>query len=227
MTEKAIIFDASTIISLAMNGLLKELKALKEIFSGKFIITREVEYEIVKKPIKIKRFELEALQINQLIEDKVLEFPISLGKNDKEISTKTQEILNISNTTFQKQGKDIHLIDLGEASCLVLGKMLNEKNIPNILAIDERTTRMLCEKPENLKKLLHKKLHTQITYKKENIKHFQGFKIVRSSEIIYLAYKKKLVKHKGNPVLDALLYAVKFKGCAISTEEIQELKQIK
>ena len=64
---KAIIFDASTLISFAMNGLLREIVGLKKIFKGKFIITKEVKSEVIDRPIKIKRFELEALKIQQLI----------------------------------------------------------------------------------------------------------------------------------------------------------------
>lgn len=228
MTEKAIIFDASSLISIAMNGLLEEFKKLKEVFPGRFIITREVEGEIVKRPIKIKRFELEALKLNQLIIDKVLEFPETFGVTEKEISEETQRLLDIANKTYQKNGnKDLHLIDLGETSCLAISKMLTDKKIPNLIAIDERTTRMLCESPNNLKKLLHKKMHTQITYKKENIKHFQGFKIIRSTELMHMTYKKGLTRLKGNLVLDAILYALKFKGCSITGEEIEELKRMR
>ena len=54
---------------------------------------------------------------------------------------------------FKKRDKDLHIIDLGEASCIALSKLINEKNIENVLAIDERTTRVLIEKPENLQKI--------------------------------------------------------------------------
>ena len=49
MIQKIIIFDASTLITLVMNGLTEELRSLKKIFNGKFIITNEVKYEIVDK----------------------------------------------------------------------------------------------------------------------------------------------------------------------------------
>ena len=61
--ERAIIFDAGTLITLAMNGLLPELRKLRGIFKGKFLITKEVKNEVVDRPINTKRFELEALQI--------------------------------------------------------------------------------------------------------------------------------------------------------------------
>ena len=227
MTEKVLIFDASSLISFAMNGLLGELRELKKIFPGKFIIPKEVKQEVIDKPMTIKRFELEALNLNQLVEEKILEFPTSVGIDEEEISKQTSHLLNLANNTFfERKKKEIHLIDLGETSCLVLSRILNEKNVPNLLVIDERTTRMLSEKPENLRKLLQKKLHVHVEIKKENLKHFKGFKIVRSCELIYIAYKNNLVKIKDKKALDALLYALKYKGCAISVDEIELIKRM-
>jgi hypothetical protein len=227
MESKILIFDASSLISIAMNGLLPELKELKKIFLGRFIIPEEVKWEIIDRPINIKKFELEALKLNELLNEGVLELPEVLGIKKEEISKKTEKLLDITNNTFFEKGKkEIHLIDLGETACLILSKILNEKKIKNILVIDERTTRLICEKPENLKKLLQKKMHTKIDIKRENLKEFKEFKIVRSTELIYIAYKKNLVKIKNPKILDALLYALKFKGCAISTEEIKTIKKL-
>jgi len=85
---------------------------------------------------------------------------------------------------------------------------------------------MLGEKPENLERLLQKKLHTSVSFKKENFKFFKGFKFIRSSELVYVMYKKQITRLKNELVLDALLYAVKFKGCAISGDEIKEIKSL-
>lgn len=225
--QKAIIFDASSLISLSMNGLFDEIRKLKEKFGGKFLITKEVKSEVIDKPINIKKFELEALRIKQLLDEKILELPISFDVKDSEISEQTSEFLRISNSLFNSKGREIHIIDLGEASCLVLSRILDKKNIKNVVAVDERTMRMLVEKPENLEKLMSDKLHTKIIPKKENYKFFKGFKIIRSAELVYVAYKHGLVNLKNGIVLDALLYAVKFKGCAISSDEIDEIKRIK
>ena len=111
---KVIIFDASTLISLAMNGLLPELKKLKAIFKGKFLITQEVKKEVIDKPITIKRFELEALKLKQLFDESILEAPASLNINDAEITKKAKEIMQIANTTFTTDKKDVRLIDFGE-----------------------------------------------------------------------------------------------------------------
>jgi hypothetical protein len=226
--SKAIIFDASTLISLSLNGLIEELKELKKLFNGKFLITNEVKRELIDNPMTIKKFELEALRIKELIEQKIIELPESIEINKEEISKRTQEFMDFANTMFASKKEEIKIIHLGEASSLALSNILNERGIKNVLSIDERTARMLVEKPENLKSLLEKKLHTKIFFKKDNFNQFKGFKVIRSAELIYFAYKKDIVKVKdGNLVLDALLYALKYKGCAISFEEIEEIKRLK
>lgn len=224
--NKIIIFDASTLITLAMNGLLPELRKLKEIFNGKFIIPMEVKKEAIDNPLKIKRFELEALKLQKLFQDKVLELPSVLGVKRQEINTLANQILDLSNSLFKARKKDVHIIDMGEATCLALSKILHERGVEHVNSIDERTTRMLCEKPENLRKLLEKKLHTKVVLSKKRQSFLKNCKIVRSSELIYVAYKKGLVRMKGEKVLEALLYALQFKGCSISREEINEIKKI-
>ena len=227
MIQKILIFDSGSLISLSINGLLEELKKLKKIFNGEFIITKEVKKEVVDNPIKIKMYELEALKIQNLIDEGCLNMPDKIGIQDKEITNLMFKLMNFANTMFIGNRNEIQLIQQGETSCLALSKILNEKKIKNVLVVDERTTRMLVEKPENLKELLEKKMHTNVKLKESNFKEFNGFKIIRSTELIYIAYKKGLINLRGKEVLDALLYALKFKGCAISSEEIEEIKGIK
>ena len=223
---KILIFDSGALISFAMSGLIGEIRNLKKIFGGKFIITKSVKEEIVDKPLTIKRFELEAMMIQQLLDDKILEMPSSLGIDDGEIVRGTQEILGVANNIFYTRKRPVHLIDAGEASCLALSQILSGKKIENIIAIDERTTRMLGEKPENLRKLMESKLHMPVFDKNADYKLFNGFKFIRSTELIYVAYKKNLISIKNKNVLDALLYALKFSGAAISDDEINEIKRI-
>lgn len=224
---KVIIFDSSSLISLSMNGLLEELKKLKEIFGGEFVIPREVKYEVIDRPITIKMYELEAMKIQSLLDEGYLITPDKLKIKSEEVTARMNEFMDFANTMFIGNNNDVQLIQHGEAACLALSKILNKNGIDNVLAVDERTTRMLVEKPENLKKLLGKKLHVQIKLKESNFKHFKGFKIIRSAELMYVAYKKGLIRWKNKNVLDGLLYALKFKGCSISNEEIEEIKRIK
>ena len=223
---KAIIFDSGTLISLSMNGLLNDLVDLKNIFDGKFLITADVKREVVDKPLKIKRFELEALRVRNLLEQKVLEMPESVEVSEREIGVLTKEFLEVANSSFSAKGRSVHIIDSGEASCLALSRLLTKKGVNNLLAVDERTTRLLCEKPENLKKFLYRKIHSDVEMRRQNYALFDGIKIIRSTELMHLAHKKGLLDLKDSEMLDAVLYALKYKGCAISEEEIKALKKI-
>lgn len=225
--QKAIIFDASTIITFAMNGMFDQLRILKEAFDGMFLITKEVHSEIIDNPIQRKRFELEALRIKQLVDIKVLEMPSALGIKDYEITQKTNELMNIGNNLFKDGGKTVKIISVGETSCLALSSILTKKGIKNALAIDERTMRMLIEKPENLNELLQRKMHFKVKLTQKNFKPFQGFKVIRSTELAYILHKKGLTKIRDPRMLDALLWAMKFKGCAISDDEIREINRMK
>lgn len=226
--NKAIIFDAGALITLSMNGLTNELKKLKEIFNGSFLITQQVKLEVIDKPLTIKNFELEALRTKKLLDDKVIELAEDYGFDNQSIENKSNEIMNIANSFFRSSNEQITIMHSGEASCLALSKMLSEKKIKNVIAIDERTTRMLIEKPQNLDDLLNRKLHTKIKIIKDNFGYFKDFKVIRSAELMYIAWKKGLVELKdGVFILDAILYALKSKGCAISFEEIEEMKKIK
>ncbi|MFH1711134.1 MAG: hypothetical protein ABH840_02370 [Nanoarchaeota archaeon] len=223
---KVIIFDSSTIINFTMNGLLDVLRELKNSFPGKFIIPRSIKYETIDRPLNIKKFELGALNIQRLLDEKTLELPEAVQVSDEEIKIKTREILKEANHIFLAHNEFMHIIDEGEAACLALSKILSEKGIKNVIAVDERTTRMLGEMPENLHKLFEKKFHTKIKMSREDISDLKGIKFIRSSELVYVAWKKGLVKLKDGKVLDALLYATKFKGSAISREEIEEMKRL-
>ncbi|MEX2017308.1 MAG: hypothetical protein WD876_02445 [Candidatus Pacearchaeota archaeon] len=225
-TNKAIIFDSGTLISFSMNGITDVIEKLKGIFNGKFIITPDVKREIIDRPMQIKRFNLEALKIKQLLDKKIIELPSSVGLSDGEVARRTEEMLNRANSTYKDKGRDIHIIDSGEASCLAVSQILNEKGWETVIAVDERTTRMLGERPENLGKLLERKLHVKINPDRGNYNRFKEFRFIRSAELIFVAYKRKLLELKNGDVLDALLYAMKFKGCAISSDEISEIKKM-
>jgi hypothetical protein len=226
--NKAIIFDAGALITLSMNGLTEELRKLKSIFDGSFLITQQVKSEVIDKPLTIKNFELEGLRTKELFDNGVLELADSFGFDNSKIETRAKEIMAIANSLFKSPREQVTIMHFGEGSCIALSEMLNQKKIKNVIAIDERTTRMLIEKPDNLKDLLSRKLHTNIQLAKENFGYFKNFQVIRSAELMYVAWKKGLLELKdGVSVLDALLYAVKSKGCSVSFEEIEEIKKMK
>ncbi len=220
---KVLIFDSGALINLSMNGLLYILESLKAKFNGKFIITKQVKYETIDRPIGIQRFELGALMVQALLDSKVIELPSSLNVSVEEIDKRTKELVEAANHYIEWQKTPIKIVSDAEISCIALSKILNEKNIENIIAIDERTTRLLSENPKGLEKLMSEKLHKRVEIASSNSNLFKGHKFIRSSEIVYVAYKKNLLNLKGKKALEAVLFATKFKGSAISFEEISSL----
>lgn len=223
---KVVIFDSGTLINLSMNGLLYVLEDLKKVFDGKFVITQSVKQETVDHPLTIQRFELGALQIQDLLDKKVLELPLALGINEREMQAEVIKMKDLANHYLRMRGQWIAIVSEAEVSCIALSTQLMKKGIENMIAIDERTMRMLGENPQNLGKLMSEKLHQPVELVNHNFSAFAPYKFIRSAELVYVAYKKGLIPLKGKKVLEALLYATKFKGCAISFEEIEELKRL-
>ena len=221
-----IVLDSSSIISLAMNSLLYLFKKMKKP-EVRFVIPEDVKREVIERPLQIKRYELEALAVQQLVNDGVLETPQAIGISPNAVRLEREKLMDTANHTFNARGEWIRIVSNGEVSCIAVAKLAENKNFNAVIMVDERTTRMLCEKPENLRALLESKLHTAVAAEEKNFKFFSGFRIIRSAEFSYVAYKKGMIGiSDGSHLIDALLYAAKFKGCAISSQEIEQIKKL-
>ena len=222
---KHLIFDAGPIISLSMCGMINVLERLSENFDGEFIITPQVKREVVDRPMKIKKFELEAFGVKNLIDKGVLKLS-SEFISDGKLSSETKRILKISNSAIRSKssGEKIKMIHEGEASCIAFSNLCK---CDNMIVVDERTTRLMSEAPENLKEYMQGKLHTPLEIDMSLLKEFRKDRFIRSSELLFIAYKKDLLPmKKEKQLLDALLYGVKFKGTAITVDEIEEMKRM-
>ena len=137
-------------------------------------------------------------------------------KLDKEV----KRLLRVTNGVLRTTatGEKISIIHNGEAACLAFANLCK---CDNVIVIDERTTRMLTEAPKNLEKMMERKLHTPLDAQLSLLDELKDFKFIRSAELLFVAWKKGLINvKKSKDLLDALLYGVKFKGCAISSTEI-------
>jgi len=201
--------------------LLFILPPLKKIFDGEFYISEVIEYELVERPQKVKKFMLEALMIKKLIDEGVIKV-----KADNLIKKQTKVFLDIANNTFKANSEGIKIIHEGEASCLALYNFLPAEK--KAIVVDERTLRMLCENPGNLHKLLENKLHRKIHANEMNYNFFRRFNIIRSTELAYMAHKNGIIRLPANPqkAIEAIFYALKYKGCSISHIEIKEAKNL-
>ncbi len=224
--KKVLILDSGTLINLSMNGLLYILEELKKTTQVRLAITKAVRYETIDRPAGIPRFELGALEINNLLKSNILELPQSFSISEKQLNTYTKTLLEKANHALQSNDAAITIVSTAEMSCLALSSLLEKEGFETLVAIDERTTRTLCEKPENLEQIMSSKLHLEITLNKKNLAEFKNYRFIRSTELVYVAYKKGLLRIKDPKALEAALYATKFKGAAVSFEEINILKSL-
>ena len=226
---KSLIFDSGPIISLSMNNLLWVLKELKKSYDGKFYITMNVKKEIIDNPLNSKKFKFEALQVMKQQEDGVIEL-----FNKLSIKQKVDELLDIANNLYFAHGKNINIVQFAEMEVLSAAIMTGA----DAIVVDERTTRLLVENTEKLRKILQRKLHTDIKIDRNRLIKLRNLvkniRVIRSVELVLIAYEKglldKYIPNIDNPkknLLDGLLWALKLNGCSISDVEINKIISLK
>ncbi len=225
---KSLIFDAGPVISLATNNLLWILEPLKKKFNGKFYITEAVKGELVDRPLEIKKFKFEAIQVEKLIENGILE----IIDNDF-IRENTPRLLNTANEIFSAYNNYMRIVHFAEMSVIAAANSINA----DAIVIDEKTTRFLVENPKVLVEILRKTLHTPIGTNDDNLKNFKDkvrtIKAIRSVELVTVAYEQgfldnyitKIPDAKRN-LLESVLWGVKLNGCAVSKNEIEQIIRI-
>ena len=95
---------------------------------------------------------------------------------------------------------------------------------------------MIVEDYKKLALLLERKLDTKITINNEKLKEFKSevksVSIIRSTELMTIAFEMGLFNEYENKytnkkeILDGILWGLKLRGCAISTEEIDEIMKV-
>lgn len=225
MAEKIIFFDAGPIISLVMSRVAWILPELKKKFGGKFYITPAVQKELVERPLSVKRYEFEALQVMKFIREGVLEVYPNVPQK------KVQELQTLANTSFSIAGKPMDVIQSGEMESVASALALKAA-----VVMDERTLRLFIENSSELQGILEYRFSRKIEADRTKIKQFssqlQGIPIIRSTELVGIAYKLGLLdgfippgKDGRDTLLDAVLWATKYNGCAITEQEIEEMKE--
>lgn len=223
---KSLVFDTGPIISLTLNNLLWLLEPLKYMAKGYFYITPSVKKELVDVPLyKTRRFKFEALQVLHYIENKVLQVI-----DNNEVEANTQKFLSIANNCFTVFGHSMNLVHEAEMSALAL--CIQQKS--NAFVVDERTSRMLVENPKKLRNIISHNLHSEVIENKNNLKEFKkltkGIRIIRSVELVTIAYEKGLLNkylvNTPNPketLLESVLWGIKLNGCSVSKREIEQI----
>ncbi|MBD3310753.1 hypothetical protein GF351_06050 [Candidatus Woesearchaeota archaeon] len=225
---RSIIFDTGPLISLTMNNLLWILEPLKRQFKGQFFITKDVKREIIDKPLQSKRFKFEALQVASLLDDRIIELISS-----KSIRERSSQLLYTANRCFSCKKNPLRVIQLAEMETLAAAVEMDA----DACAVDERTTRMLLEDPYSLRDILKKKLHCKVQIDRKKVKEFRKqvkkVKIIRSIELIVMAYEMGLLDKylpgaagDRKTLLDSVLWGAKIDGCAVSAKEIDQIIEL-
>ena len=225
---KSLIFDAGPVISLATNNLLWILEPLKKQFNGKFYLTEAVKRELVDRPLETKKFKFEAIQVERLIENGVLEII-----DNSFIRNNTPRLLNTANEIFKAYNNYMRIVHFAEMSVIAAAVGLNA----DAIAIDEKTTRFLIENPKMIVEILRKTLHTSVSINENNLKEFRNtvrnVKTIRSIELVTIAYEHGLLDNYITKIPDArknllesVLWGVKLNGCAVSKDEIEQIVKI-
>ena len=160
--------------------------------------------------------------INRMITQKVLRVEARID---------VKNLMKLVNSIFSSKGKDISILQKGEVEALALVLKSNA----SAYVVDERTMRLIIEEPLSLKHLLERKLSSNVSVNENKLKQFQKMvgdvKVIRSTELMLVAYEKgvfnKYVKGVGKKeFIDALLWALRLRGAAISTDEINKLVKL-
>lgn len=225
MKSSYVLCDASSLISLTGSCLDNLLPFFLERFGVRFLIPKSVEYEAVTRPLsfKSKIHNFSALRIKDLIQDEVIEV---ISENVEE---ETKALMKLGNNIFYARGRPVRLMHLGETEMLVLA---NRLDVTSIL-MDERTTRILVEDPLLMKDHLQKEFRTNIMVNKKHLLDFsskvENLDVIRSTELLYLAYENGFLRHFKNlekQAAEAALYNLKYSGCAVSFNELKEYAKL-
>ena len=225
MKEKHVLADASSLISLTSSCLLDSLKFFHDKFGVRFFIPQSVEYESVTRPlslnVKIHRFS--ALRIQKMINDGIIHVV------EENLEKETRELMKTGNSVFYARGKPLNIFHKGEMEMIALAHKLDMGS----LLMDERTTRILIEEPDALRTHLQHEFKTNILINRKNLSKFLSgldhMDVVRSTELIYLAYKNGFFGNYGEIEPEsaaAALYKLKYSGCAISFKELEEYEKL-
>jgi len=228
---KSLVFDTGPIISLITNNLMDVLVELKKRFGGEFVISEQVKWELVDRSLQTKKYKLEGMMILRYINENVLK-PYS----NFEVREKTNEILDLANSSFLVRGRPLILLHRPEVESVALAQYLKA----DACVVDERTMRLMVENPLSLQRIFEKKLHTKVEINHRKLRLLKSklnMNIIRSSEIMVVAYELGLMNKyldgpliKGNAkgeLLEGLLWGLKLRGCSISEEEIYDLMNMK
>ena len=209
-----IVCDSSSLISLADSCLLN----LLPLIDAEFVIPQSVKREIIDDPLNTKRFLLNAMKMQEMV-----------GKGaitvcGQSFEKETRDLLGLANSLFERKGKRIRILQEGEAEGVACMRSIGA----TLFMCDERTMRELIEEPPRLVNTMQGRLHAELSMDEGVMnrlaQRLSGIRVIRSSEIAAYAYEKGLLTPKDPRALEGALFSLKFSGCAIRNDDIEEYR---
>ncbi|MFC2175086.1 hypothetical protein ACFLQ2_04465 [archaeon] len=216
---KKIVCDSSSLISMSDNCLLWLLPG----FNAEFVVPEEVKREMVDRPMKSARFGFKAMRLSNAIGSGSIKVVA-----DAEVSKHATELASLANSLLKYGKHNVNIIHGGEAESIAL---MQKQGIQTLL-VDERTTRLLVEDREALKRHIERRtgFNLKLNHKiaKQLGNELDEINVIRSSELLAWAYENGLMQKFGQDksVLHASLYGLKYSGCAISNQEIEDYMRL-
>ena len=223
---RCLIFDTGPIINLTLNNLLWVLGEMNKRFKGDFCVTQGVKKELIDKPLDSKKFSFEALQLIRAVRKKYIKVVKDEGLHEKSL-----HLMRLANSIYYSHNHAMQILQYAEIESLVAAI----KYKADAMVVDERTMRIIIEKPEVLDKLLRRRFHTNIKIDRDVLKQFHDavgdLRLIRSVELVTVAYELGLLDlyipsemaNGKRRLLNSLLWAFKLNGCAITRREIDEI----
>lgn len=222
---KSLVFDAGPIISLSTNNLLWVLESLRKRFDGDFVLPMGVKREVVDRPLQTRKFKFEALQVQKLIDGGTFK----VVRAD-DITKKGRELMKLANDIIIGHDCCIKIVQVGEIEVIAAALLSGSDTV----VVDERVTRTLIEHPNRLKKLMERRLHTQLKINKKSLKKFvditKHLRVIRSIELVTVAFELGIlddyivkIPHARRELLESLLWGLKLNGASVSEAEIDAI----
>ncbi|MDD5182028.1 MAG: hypothetical protein PHC66_02540 [Candidatus Nanoarchaeia archaeon] len=221
-----VVVDSSTIISCAANCILWMFDELKK-KGFKFIVPKGVEQEIISSGLKTLKYKYEAIRVmHHFINGSLVSHP-------KNMQQKASELLKYANSSFRVKNQYLKVLQEADAEVAALAKEINA----DFILTDERTLRLFFENPGSLEKLYEHRFHTNVQTDRDNLAKLKqmigDIPVFRSVDLaayaidagifnLSISNASKYDRESRKHVIEGVLYALRFGGCGVSFEEIQE-----
>lgn len=219
----SIVCDSSSLISFSDTCNIDVLRFLKQ-KGARFFVPPGVNFEIIKNPLHIRRYQFSAVRLKKILDDGVLELA-----SPESLLQKTADFLDASNNLFFARDKFLPLVQQGEAECVAAYREVGAK----ALLVDEKTTRLLIENPVRLYEILQEEYAGKIRMNDENLKRIRditrGMSVVRSCDVLAAASRRGFFDGFQDKALavNAAIYSLKESGCGLSNQELEQYEKMK